>query len=102
MNAATLRRWLNQQVTYTPSGGTNQFGEPIPGVPVEVRARFEERQNLVRTSTGAESLSTSEVLLEIEPELDAKIDGNGRERPIQARESLVDLRGRVVGWRAFL
>lgn len=102
MNAATLRRWLNQSVFYIPPGSTNAFGETVPGEPVEVRARFEERQQLVRNKQGSESLSTSEVLLEIEPELDAKIDGNGRERPIQARENLVDLRGRVVGWRAFL
>lgn len=63
-----------------------------------VPARKIEKTRLVRSSSGSEVVSDTEVWLELEPTTDGDIDG----RPIQGRESMVNLSGRIEGWRAFL
>ncbi|MDP9488509.1 MAG: hypothetical protein M3Q49_22450 [Actinomycetota bacterium] len=96
---SSIKRYLKQTVAYQGEGGRDPFtGEPVPGEPINIRARYEEKQRYVRGAQGSEVTSTAEVLMEIEPTLNGKIEG----RPIQARESLVNRQGKVIGWRAFL
>lgn len=95
----SISRHLRQTVQYQGEGGRDPFtGEPAPGEPVNIPARYEEKQRYVRNAQGSEVASTAEVLMETEPVLNGRIEG----RPIQARESLVNRQGQVIGWRAFL
>lgn len=63
-----------------------------------VPARKVEKTRLVRSASGTDVGSDTEVWLELEPTTDGEIDN----RPIQGRESMVNLSGRIEGWRAFL
>ena len=104
----SIKRYLKQTIAYQGEGALDpstgepkrdpHTGEILPGEPVSIPARYEEKQRYVRSAGGSEVTSTAEVLMETEPVLNGRING----RPIQARESLVDRRGRVIGWRAFL
>lgn len=64
----------------------------------QIPARIEEKQKQVRDSTGSEILATTRVMLVEEVKVGDRING----RPVVARENIVDVGGRVLGWTVFL
>lgn len=93
----SIRRHLKQTVELVPFT-TDLYGDRVPGDPRTVPARKVEKTRLVRSASGSEVVSDTEVWLEEEPPDNVELDG----RFIQSRESMVNLSGRIEGWRAFL
>jgi hypothetical protein len=52
-------RNMNQLATYWPKTGTDVFGLPTFGAPVELLCRWQDRADLVRTPDGREVVSSS-------------------------------------------
>lgn len=94
--------FLKQTVTYNAKTGETAggWGNPAYGATVSLPARKVEKQRLMRNASGVEVLSTTEVLLggALEPHVSDQIDG----QEIQARESIVDFDGSIIGWTVYL
>jgi len=63
--ATVNTRHLRDEVTHWPVTGTDDFGDPIFGTPVKLKARWEDKQELFRTVQGEEVVSNAIVFLSI-------------------------------------
>lgn len=95
-----LRGFLKQTVRYERKADTDEWGSPSYEPEVTVPARIEEKQKLVRDGDGTEVLATTRVLLLAEPEPRIGDHVNGQD--VQARESIVDVGGTLLGWTVYL
>lgn len=93
-----IRKYLKQTASWEERTGENDWLEATYDDPVTLPARVEQIQRRVVATGGVEVLSETRVMLEQEVQTGDRIDG----QQVQARENIVDLRGRVIGWRAFL
>lgn len=93
-----------QEVTITPSGASNLFGEGAAGSPVAERARVRERRRLVRSATGEEIQSVAEVMLRpgASVAVDDRITYDSRTYPVVAVEPARGLGGEVLHRLAYL
>ncbi|MDP9474441.1 MAG: hypothetical protein M3R38_01860 [Actinomycetota bacterium] len=99
MEADLLRDYLNQTVTLRRATGGRTFeGEIRYEDPVDLKARYAEKQQAVTNPQGQEVTSTAAVLTEEELRLGDLVNG----RAVQSRESIVDFDGTVLGWRSYL
>ena len=93
-----LRGFLKQTISLERLTGVDDWGTPSFAPAVTLPARKEEKQKLVRSTDGAEVLATTRVLVVDEVVIGDRIDG----RDVQARESVVDVGGRLLGWTVYL
>lgn len=93
-----LKGFLRQTVSYERRTGEDDWNYPTFDDPVTLPARVEEKQNLVRAAGGQQVLATTKVMLAQEVQIRDRING----LDVQARESIVDVSGRILGWMAFL
>lgn len=61
-----MRQRYNQLLTYWPNLGEDGYGEESFGTPVAFQGRWEDKQIQVRTSTGVDIISRTEVWLPFE------------------------------------
>jgi len=59
-----MRSKLEDQITYWESNGSNRYGEETFAAPVITRARWEDRQEQVRTPSGDILISKAVVFVE--------------------------------------
>lgn len=93
MKPDTIKRWLKEQVTITPPGGHDDWGQPIPGTPVTVPARVEHNHKRSRTPEGEEFTSTTQVVTLAEVRVGDTITVDGAQRPVQAVKHARGLHG---------
>lgn len=93
-----IKGFLRQTVAWQQKTGENEWGNAAYASPVVLPARVEKKQNMVRSPGGTEILATTRVMLIQEVDIGDTLDG----QEVQARENLVDIQGRVLGWVAFL
>lgn len=93
MRAGTLRRLLTDEVTITPPGSVDEFGQVTTGTPVTGAARVTQAHKRSRTSTGEEFTSTIQVATLLTVEVGYTITVGGVERPVKAIQSATGLRG---------
>ncbi len=98
MEADLLRDHLNQTVVLRRTGGRDFYGEIRYEDPVDLKARYSEKQQTVTNPQGQEVTSTAAVLTEEELRLGDLVNG----RAVQSRESIVGFDGTVLGWRSYL
>jgi hypothetical protein len=107
------QRNLPQDITYwapDASGLTNDFGQAITGVGVLIKGRWEDKVQQVRTATGEEVTSLSEVYVDRDVAIGGylkKGDFTGETLPQDAREiqnllTTPDLRNLGTERRAYL
>lgn len=102
--AATL--WIGKP---SPFGGYEWIERRV------IRVRWQDKQQLVRDRQGVERVSSATVYSEVEVPFDARLakgehtiaDPTDPDAAIEswtpmAREEMVDLSGRTVGWKVFL
>ena len=62
-----LKRFLNQSAIYwAPTGERDSFGKMILDDPIEIKCRWEDKSELVRTKAGSEITSRAQVFTEID------------------------------------
>lgn len=93
-----LQGFLRQTVSWEAKTGESDWGDATFGDPVTLPARVEERQNMVRAAGGLQVLATTKVMLVQEVAIGDRING----LDVQARESIVDVGGNVLGWTVYL
>lgn len=65
---------LNQVVTYwSPTGDADRYGKPILNAPVQIQARWEDKQTQIVNKQGSEVLSKARVFTLIEVDIDGYI-----------------------------
>lgn len=67
------QRFLTQTLTYWPPGGTDRYGKPQSGTPVQKPCRWEDRTEEVQSKTGQEVTSRSRVFLDDDIDLDGYV-----------------------------
>lgn len=55
---------LKQTVTIYPSGGMNEYGEPVGGTPYTLKCRVQEGVKLVRDKDGREVVSVAQIFFD--------------------------------------
>ncbi len=93
-----LGKYLKQSVTVRRRGSRDFYGEITYEDPVTLPARLEEKQNMVRNNQGTENLSTTRVMTVAELKVGDLVNG----LEVAARESIVDISGRTLGWTTYL
>lgn len=93
-----LTRFLNQVVSYEALTGTDDRDDKTYASAVATKARKEEKTTLIYKSLSETVTSTTAVWMLAEPTLGDRIDG----REVIGRDSLVEVGGRVAGWKALL
>lgn len=93
-----------QQVTITPSGASDVYGQGTAGTPVTARARFSQRVRLVRTAAGEELQSVAQILLaaSVTIAVDDRVTYDGKTYPVVTVEQAFGLGGEVLHRVAYL
>lgn len=93
-----LVKVCNQVVTLQRKSGTDSFGKVTYSGPVEIRARYVEKQQRIVNPQGVEVTSSAEVTVVNEVAIGDKINT----RTVQGRETVVSKPGKTLGLRLYL
>lgn len=93
-----LQGFLHQTTSWEARVSENEWGDPIYASAVELQARVEEKQRRVLNAAGNEVLSETRIMLVDEVDVGDRLDG----AEVQARESIVDVGGNILGYTVFL
>lgn len=92
---------LKQKCNYYPAV-SDGWGGYTQGEPIEIPCRWVNRQRLIRSKTGEEKMSKSEIHAEYPVETTGFLSQDGTPQDIMAVDTLVDLNGKIVGYKAWL
>jgi|GEM_PF-3764568 len=92
---------LKQKCYYHPAA-PDGWGGYTAGEGIEIACRWVNRQRLIRSKTGEEKMSKSEIHAEYPVETTGFLSQDGTPQDIMAVDTLVDLNGKIVGYKAWL
>ena len=93
-----LGKYLRQAVALERKGEADFYGNVTYADPVQIRARYEPDEGLIRSATGQEIDAESVVLIRETVALGDLIEGSA----VRRVETIVDKRGKTLGYRCYL
>jgi len=102
MRAATINRWLLDEVTFTRAGGTNEYGEPTSPTAATVPAKIAHAHHRSVTDAGEEFTSTTQVVTLYAAHVGDAVTIGGSNYRVRAIKSMRGLRGGVTLYEVML
>ncbi len=100
-----IKPFLKQTAVWERRTATSRFNDASYAAPTTIRVRKEVRERMLRASDtnpraadGVEKPSTTTYLSEEEIGLGDKLDG----QIVQARTSITDISGKIIGWTSYM
>ena len=102
MRAATVKRWLRDEVTFSTAGGVNEFGEPTGATETVVPAKVAHAHRRSASPEGEEFTSTTQVVTLHPATVGDTVTIDGAARRVRAIKSMCGLAGGVTLYEVLL
>lgn len=93
-----IAKYLNQTVSLQRKGAPDFYGDVVLSEPVNIKARYEPADGLVRTATGDEINAKGTILTQAEVAVGDLIEG----AEVKGLEALVSKSGTTLAYRVLL
>lgn len=101
MRAATIKRWLRDDVTLSQPTSVDEYGQPT-STSGSVRAHVRRKHTRSRDANGQEFTSTTQVLLDTPIRVGDTLTIDGEERVVRSVQASAGVRGGVTLYEAML
>jgi len=102
MRAATVKRWLADEVTFATASGANEFGEPTSPTSTVAPAKVAHAHRRSVTADGEEFTSVAQVVTLHAAQVGDTVTIDGASYRVRAIKSMRGLRGGVTLYEVML